>query len=105
MDLCFELATQIMARLRDTVAPVREVHGFRYFDARDLIGFVDGTENSVDQAAMDATLIGEEDAEFAGGSYVIVQQYLHDLPGWNAAIYRGSRTDHRPHEALGYRVG
>jgi porphyrinogen peroxidase len=84
MDLCFELATQFMERLRDAVAPVHEVHGFRYFDARDLIGFVDGTENPVDQAAMDATLIGEEDAEFAGGSYVIVQQYLHDLPGWNA---------------------
>src|SRR6185437_12843142 len=51
---------------------------------RDLIGFVDGTENPVDQAAMDATIIGEEDAAFAGGSYVIVQKYLHDLKGWNA---------------------
>jgi putative iron-dependent peroxidase len=84
MDLCFELATQIMARLRDAVAPVDEVHGFRYFGARDLIGFVDGTENPVEQAAVDATLIGEEDAEFTGGSYVVVQKYLHDLPQWNA---------------------
>src|ERR1700726_2374896 len=83
MDLCFELATQITARLGDAVAPVDEVQGFRYFDARDLIGFVDGTENPVDQEAMDATLIGEEDAAFAGGSYVIVQKYLHDLKGWN----------------------
>ncbi len=84
MDLCFELATQIMARLGDAVSPVDEVHGFKYFDDRDLIGFVDGTENPVDQAAVEATIIGDEDARFAGGSYVIVQKYLHDLRGWNA---------------------
>jgi porphyrinogen peroxidase len=84
MDLCFELATQIMARIADAVSPVDEVHGFRYFDDRDLIGFVDGTENPRGQAAVDAVLIGEEDAAFAGGSYVIVQKYLHDLKGWNA---------------------
>lgn len=83
-DLCFELATQIMIALGNAVAPADEVHGFRYFDDRDLLGFVDGTENPVNQAAIDATLVGEEDAAFAGGSYVIVQKYLHDLAGWNA---------------------
>ena len=83
MDLCFELATQIMSRLGDAVASSDEVHGFKYFDERDLIGFVDGTENPVDQAAIDATIIGDEDAAFAGGSYVIVQKYLHDLKRWN----------------------
>jgi putative iron-dependent peroxidase len=84
MDLCFELAAQIMSRLGGAVATADEVHGFKYFDDRDLLGFVDGTENPVDQAALDATLIGEEDSAFAGGSYVIVQKYLHDLKGWNA---------------------
>jgi len=84
MDLCFELATQIMARLGGAVSTADEVHGFSYFDERDLIGFVDGTENPVDQAAINATIIGEEDAAFAGGSYVIVQKYLHDLTRWNA---------------------
>jgi porphyrinogen peroxidase len=84
MDLCFELATQIMARLGDAVTPADEVHGFSYFDARDLIGFVDGTENPRGQEAMDAVLIGDEDAAFAGGSYVIVQKYLHDLARWDA---------------------
>ena len=84
MDLCFELATQIMARLGNAVSPADEVHGFRYFDDRDLLGFVDGTENPTGQAATDAVVIGEEDPEFAGGSYVIVQKYLHDLGGWNA---------------------
>lgn len=84
MDLCFELATHIMARLGDAVATTDEVHGFKYFDERDLIGFVDGTENPADQDAIDATVIGQEDPAFAGGSYVIVQKYLHDLKGWNA---------------------
>jgi putative iron-dependent peroxidase len=84
MDLCFELATQIMARIGDAVTPADEVHGFRYFDDRDLIGFVDGTENPRGQEAIDAVLIGEEDATFAGGSYVIVQKYLHDMAGWDS---------------------
>jgi putative iron-dependent peroxidase len=84
MDLCFELAAQIVARLGEAVSPVDEVHGFRYFDARDLLGFVDGTENPEGQEAVDAALIGESDSAFAGGSYVVVQKYLHNLAGWNA---------------------
>src|SRR5271156_1812651 len=84
MDLCFEIAAQIMGRLGDAVAAVDEVHGFRYFDDRDLLGFVDGTENPRGQAVIAAALIGAEDAAFAGGSYVITQKYLHDLAGWNA---------------------
>jgi len=84
MDLCFELETQIMSRLGGAVSAQDEVHGFRYFDDRDLIGFVDGTENPTGQAAIDATVIGDEDPGFAGGSYVIVQKYLHDLARWNA---------------------
>jgi putative iron-dependent peroxidase len=84
MDLCFELATQIMARIGQAVSPEDEVHGFRYFDDRDLIGFVDGTENPRGQTAVDAVLVGNEDARFAGGSYVMVQKYLHDMAGWNA---------------------
>jgi putative iron-dependent peroxidase len=83
MDLCFELATQLVRRLGDAVTPEDEVHGFRYFDDRDLIGFVDGTENPTGADAIDATVIGPEDPAFAGGSYVIVQKYLHDLDRWN----------------------
>ena len=83
MDLCFELATQIVARLEGAVATADEVHGFRYFDERDLLGFVDGTENPTGSAAADAVFIGDEDAAFAGGSYVIVQKYLHNLDAWN----------------------
>ncbi|MBV8811131.1 MAG: Dyp-type peroxidase [Acidobacteriaceae bacterium] len=84
MDLCFELAMQIMSRLGGAVSTVDEVHGFTYFDDRDLIGFVDGTESPSGQAAVEATIIAEEDAAFAGGSYVLVQKYLHNLQAWNA---------------------
>jgi porphyrinogen peroxidase len=84
MDLCFELASQVMARIGTAVTPVDEVQGFRYFDDRDLMGFVDGTENPRGAAVVNAVLIGDEDATFEGGSYVIVQKYLHDLGAWNA---------------------
>ena len=83
MDLCFEMAAQIMARLGKAVSAVDEVHGFRYFDDRDLLGFVDGTENPRGEAVIEAAVIGEEDVAFAGGSYVVVQKYLHDLDSWN----------------------
>jgi putative iron-dependent peroxidase len=84
MDFCFELAAQIMARLGDAVSAVDEVHGFRYFDDRDLTGFVDGTENPTGLDAVASTTVGAEDPAFAGGSYVTVQRYLHDLTRWDA---------------------
>ena len=83
MDLCFELATQIMDSIGDAVSIADEVHGFRYFDDRDVIGFVDGTENPRGEAAREAAMIGGEDPVFAGGSYVIVQKYLHNMKAWN----------------------
>ncbi|PVX78731.1 Dyp-type peroxidase [Paraburkholderia unamae] len=84
-DLCFELATQLMNRLEGAVKTVDEVHGFRNFDMRAMIGFVDGTENPTGNEAVHFTVIGEaEDPEFCGGSYVLVQKYLHDMKGWNA---------------------
>lgn len=84
MDLCFELVTQIMERIGGAVSAVDETHGFRYFDDRDVLGFVDGTENPRAGAAFDAALVGGEDPRFAGGSYVITQKYLHDMSRWNA---------------------
>ncbi len=83
-DLCFELASLIMDRLRGSVIVVDEVYGFKYFDDRDLLGFVDGTENPTGKAATAAVTVGAEDADFAGSSYVVVQKYLHDLSKWNA---------------------
>ena len=84
MDLCLEMVSQIMDRIGAAVSAVDETHGFRYFDDRDLLGFVDGTENPRMQAALEAALVAGEDPQLAGGSYVIIQKYLHDMSKWNA---------------------
>jgi putative iron-dependent peroxidase len=84
LDLCFELAQRLAERLRGCAVVVDEVHGFKSFDERDLLGFVDGTENPVGPAAPASALVGEEDPDFAGSSYVVVQRYLHDLVSWDA---------------------
>ncbi|MGZ0152314.1 Dyp-type peroxidase [Kribbella sp. WER1] len=84
LDLCFELERQVLRRLAGHVRVLDEVQGFKYFDERDLLGFVDGTENPAGEKAVAALAIGAADPAYAGGSYVIVQKYLHDLDAWQA---------------------
>ena len=84
MDVCFEMAAKIAQRLAGAADVVDETHGFKYFDERDLLGFVDGTENPVGDEAARHVLVGDEDPRFAGGSYVMVQKYRHDMTAWNA---------------------
>uniref|UniRef100_UPI0031E0A006 Dyp-type peroxidase n=1 Tax=Inquilinus sp. TaxID=1932117 RepID=UPI0031E0A006 len=78
-DLCFEFERILLDSLGAAATVVDEVSGFRYFDARDLLGFVDGTANPAGLDLPASALVGDEDADFAGGSYVVVQKYLHDL--------------------------
>ena len=83
MDLCFELVRRFRSALVDAVSEVEEVHGFRYFESRDLTGFVDGTENpQTPEHRAAVALVAEADPGFAGGSYVSVQRYIHDLTSW-----------------------
>ena len=82
-DASFELAMHLTARLRGSATVVDETHGFRYFEQRDLLGFVDGTESPIGVDAIEAATIGDRDPLFAGGSYVVVQKYVHDLEAWN----------------------
>ncbi|HZU49272.1 MAG TPA: Dyp-type peroxidase [Mycobacterium sp.] len=84
MDFCFELATRLIDAMAGAVTVIDEVHGFRFFDNRDLLGFVDGTENPDGPLAVSATQIGDEDPDFAGSCYVHVQKYVHDMAGWNS---------------------
>ena len=84
LDVCFELAGRILKSMAGAVTVVDEVHGFRFFDNRDLLGFVDGTENPDGALAVSATAIGEEDPEFEGSCYVHVQKYVHDMPSWES---------------------
>ncbi|MEZ0350107.1 Dyp-type peroxidase [Mycobacterium sp. pR1184] len=84
MDVCFELAGRILKSMAGAVTVVDEVHGFKFFDNRDLLGFVDGTENPDGAIAISASTIGDEDADFAGSCYVHVQKYLHDMTAWES---------------------
>ncbi len=83
LDVCFELAGRLVDAM-GAVTVIDEVHGFKFFDNRDLMGFVDGTENPDGPVAASATQIGDEDPDFAGGCYVHVQRYLHDMSSWNS---------------------
>lgn len=65
------------------VAVLEEVEGFSYLDSRDLTGFIDGTANPKGEERMEVALIGDEDPDFAGGSYVLAQRYVHDLEKWS----------------------
>lgn len=83
-DVCFELAKHLMTRLGPHVHVEDEVHGFKFFEERDLLGFVDGTANPEGEDACTAALVGDEDPDYRGGSYVLVQKYLHDMTAWEA---------------------
>ncbi|GAB1201150.1 hypothetical protein APSETT444_010537 [Aspergillus pseudonomiae] len=83
-DLCFEFERQLMDLLGDSVTVVDQTVGFRYFDVRDLLGFVDGTANPTGPSVSDTLLVAEEDTSATGGSYIVVQKYVHDLQGWKS---------------------
>ena len=83
-DFCHELARLIVARLGEAAAVVEETHGFAYLDSRDLIGFVDGTENPAGEERRAFTVVGDEDPPHAGGSYVTTQKYVTDFAAWQA---------------------
>ncbi|KMZ12306.1 Aspartate aminotransferase [Candidatus Burkholderia humilis] len=88
MDLIVEFEKLLLEAFGASVTAVDDVPGFRYFDSRDLLEFVDGTGNPDGLGLPEATLVGEEDADHAGGSYIVVQKYLHDLSTW-----RGQRVE------------
>ncbi|WP_418187460.1 Dyp-type peroxidase [Aliarcobacter lanthieri] len=81
---CYEIASILNEKLSGIVEHIDEVHGFRYFDGRSIIGFVDGTENPENLEALSSAIIGDNDKKFKGGSYAFVQKYLHDMSKWNS---------------------
>ena len=83
-DFCHELTRLILARLGGAATVADETHGFAYLDSRDLIGFVDGTENPRGEERAASTIVGDEDPAHAGGSYVTVQRYVTDFAAWQS---------------------
>lgn len=84
MDVIIEFEKILLENFGDSVTAVDDVAGFRYFDGRDLLEFVDGTANPDGLDLPAATIVGDEDAAYAGGSYVVIQKYLHDLSAWRS---------------------
>ncbi len=80
-DLHFYLLRKLMGQISEHVTIVDETQGFRFMDARDMTDFVDGTENPKGEQRAEVALVA--DGEFAGGSYVMVQRFEHNLPAWN----------------------
>ncbi|WP_125762993.1 Dyp-type peroxidase [Companilactobacillus hulinensis] len=85
MAVCYELMDQFMGILRPVTTVEDETHGFRYFEGRAIIGFIDGTENPAGIESMDYTLIDDdEDPEFVNGSYAFAQKYTHNMEAWDS---------------------
>ena len=80
-DLLFYVLRNCLSDIADDVDVVDEVYGYRYLDSRDMTGFIDGTENPKNEKRQEVAIV--PDGEFAGGSYVMVQRYIHNLPAWN----------------------
>lgn len=82
-DLLHEFADRVVQASSHCLDVIETTHGFRYRDSRDLTGFVDGTENPVGDERADVALVGDEDAAWAGGSYLHVQRYVHRMETWH----------------------
>ncbi|WP_313419025.1 Dyp-type peroxidase [Sphingobacterium multivorum] len=81
---CIDMATEIAALLSPVADCKEEVHGFRYWDGRSILGFVDGTENPLGEDRAFFGIVGDEDAAYTGGSYLFVQKYIHDMNAWRS---------------------
>ena len=84
MAICFDMATAISNVLQPVAECLDEIHGFRYWDGRSIIGFVDGTENPIGEERKFFAVVGDEDSTHKGGSYLFVQKYLHNMKSWES---------------------
>ncbi|MHC8518159.1 Dyp-type peroxidase [Weissella confusa] len=78
----YEVVRQFMVFLEPIATALDETKGFRYFEGRAIIGFIDGTEAPAEFEAADYALVGEEDPEYINGSYAFAQKWLHDMDFW-----------------------
>ena len=82
MDICHAIGVEVIQLLTPQVDLFEEVRGFRYLDGRDLMGFVDGTQKPRGMRKLAAALVSDDDPDFAGGSYVHIQRYRHNMHKW-----------------------
>lgn len=83
-SICYDMAADLSKFLEPVAECVEEIHGFRYWDGRSILGFVDGTENPEGTERAFFGLVGNDDPDYKGGSYLFVQKYIHDLNAFRA---------------------
>jgi putative iron-dependent peroxidase len=83
-SFCIDAASAITKTLSDVAESIEEIHGFKYWDSRSILGFVDGTENPHGTDREFFGMIGDEDSYYKGASYLFVQIYIHDLNAWKS---------------------
>ncbi len=91
-DVLHDLADQLTHEFAEWLDLQEVVHGFRYRDGRDLLGFMDGDDLIAAEARPDVALVGNEDPGWAGGSYIHVQRYVHRMEEWNKLPLRQQET-------------
>ncbi|MFT5674662.1 MAG: putative iron-dependent peroxidase [Paraglaciecola sp.] len=99
-DICHAIGIEIVTLLGIQVELIEEVQAFRYLDGRDLTGFVDGTENPRGLHKIAVAIVGDDDPDFAGGSYIHIQRYRHNMNKWHLlpvarqeAVFGRTKTD------------
>ncbi|MBE4951093.1 Dyp-type peroxidase [Chryseobacterium culicis] len=83
-SLIFDMGIEISNLLSSVAESILEIYGFKYWDARSILGFVDGTENPHGDDRDYFAKIGDEDLQYKGGSYLFVQKYLHNMAAWKS---------------------
>jgi len=85
VDINFLLCQNVLAAFSGSVTVIDETQGFLFLDDRDLTGFIDGTENPEEaEERRHIALIGSDDADFIGGSYVLAMRFIHNLGKWQS---------------------
>lgn len=69
----------LQAMLAEGFVLEEDVDAFTYRGGRDLTGYVDGTENPVGDAALDAAFVAGQGDGLDGGTFVHTQKWVHDL--------------------------
>ncbi|MGS0673607.1 Dyp-type peroxidase [Shewanella sp. 125m-1] len=83
IDLNFQAAKYIRNGFEDIATLSEDIQGYKYLDNRDMIDFVDGTENPTGNERVESVLVAGDIALHQGGSYLHVQRYIDRQADWD----------------------
>jgi len=82
LDLNYQAAKYLVKFFSGIAVATEDIQGFKYLDDRDLIDFVDGTENPVGELRYKSILVA--DGTYKGGSFLTIQKYIDKQTMWDA---------------------